>query len=73
MRPHTCYARSGDISVAFQVVGDGPLDRDAGASTLGERMDDLAVLLAAARIAFATVRSAVQPLAVYEGLVDETP
>ena len=26
MRPETRYARSGDVSVAYQVVGDGPLD-----------------------------------------------
>ena len=26
MRPETHYAKSGDISIAYQVVGDGPLD-----------------------------------------------
>lgn len=26
MRPETRYARSGDVSIAYQVVGDGPLD-----------------------------------------------
>jgi len=26
MRPQTRYARSGDLSIAYQVVGDGPLD-----------------------------------------------
>jgi class 3 adenylate cyclase/pimeloyl-ACP methyl ester carboxylesterase len=26
MRPETRYAKSGDISIAYQVVGDGPLD-----------------------------------------------
>src|SRR5919204_6753200 len=26
MRPQTRYARSGDVSIAFQVVGDGPRD-----------------------------------------------
>jgi pimeloyl-ACP methyl ester carboxylesterase len=26
MRPETCYARSGDVSLAYQIVGDGPLD-----------------------------------------------
>jgi hypothetical protein len=26
MRPTTRYARSGDYSIAYQVVGDGPLD-----------------------------------------------
>jgi pimeloyl-ACP methyl ester carboxylesterase/class 3 adenylate cyclase len=25
-QPETCYARSGDVSIAYQVVGDGPLD-----------------------------------------------
>jgi pimeloyl-ACP methyl ester carboxylesterase/class 3 adenylate cyclase len=25
-RPQTCYAKSGDISIAYQVTGDGPLD-----------------------------------------------
>ena len=24
--PHTRYARSGDVNIAYQVVGDGPLD-----------------------------------------------
>jgi len=24
--PDTCYARSGDLQIAYQVVGDGPLD-----------------------------------------------
>src|SRR5215467_7083360 len=26
MRPETHYARSGDVSIAYQVVGDGPFD-----------------------------------------------
>ena len=26
MRPETLYARSGDVSIAYQVVGDGPFD-----------------------------------------------
>lgn len=26
MRPQTRYARSGDLSIAYQVIGDGPLD-----------------------------------------------
>ena len=26
MRPETCYAKSGDVNIAYQVVGDGPLD-----------------------------------------------
>src|SRR5258705_12970764 len=26
MRPETRYAKSGDISLAYQVIGDGPLD-----------------------------------------------
>src|SRR5262245_66138515 len=26
MRPATRYAKSGDVSIAYQVVGDGPLD-----------------------------------------------
>ena len=26
MQPETRYARSGDLSIAYQVVGDGPLD-----------------------------------------------
>jgi pimeloyl-ACP methyl ester carboxylesterase len=26
MKPETCYARSGDVNIAYQVVGDGPLD-----------------------------------------------
>ena len=26
MRPQTHYARSGDVSIAYQVVGEGPLD-----------------------------------------------
>src|SRR6185503_20358155 len=92
MRPETRYAKSGDISIAYQVVGDGPLDlvvvpgwisnvdfawedpaygpwverlaafsrvilfdkrgtglsdRDVGASTLEERMDDLRAVLTA--------------------------
>jgi class 3 adenylate cyclase len=92
MRPETRYAKSGDVSIAYQVVGDGPLDlvivpgwisnvdfawedplygdwmrqlaafsrvivfdkrgtglsdRDVGASTLEERMDDLRAVLAA--------------------------
>jgi pimeloyl-ACP methyl ester carboxylesterase len=25
-RPETCYARCGDIDIAYQVVGDGPID-----------------------------------------------
>jgi pimeloyl-ACP methyl ester carboxylesterase len=25
-RPETCYARSGDVNIAYQVVGDGPFD-----------------------------------------------
>src|SRR6185436_10334843 len=25
-RPRTCYAKSGDISIAYQIVGNGPLD-----------------------------------------------
>jgi pimeloyl-ACP methyl ester carboxylesterase len=25
-RPRTCYARSGDVNIAYQVMGDGPLD-----------------------------------------------
>ena len=25
-RPETRYARSGDVNIAYQVVGDGPLD-----------------------------------------------
>lgn len=25
-RPRTCYAKSGDIDIAYQVMGDGPLD-----------------------------------------------
>ena len=24
--PDTCYARSGDLSIAYQVIGEGPLD-----------------------------------------------
>ena len=93
MRPQTRYAKSGDVSIAYQIVGDGPLDlvvvpgwisnvdfawedplynewmrrlaafsrvivfdkrgtgisdRDVGASTLEERMDDLRAVLAAA-------------------------
>ena len=26
MHPETRYAKSGDVSIAYQVVGDGPLD-----------------------------------------------
>src|SRR5262245_4719270 len=26
MRPETCYAKSGDVSIAYQVVGTGPFD-----------------------------------------------
>ena len=26
MKPETCYARSGDVNIAYQVVGEGPLD-----------------------------------------------
>ena len=26
MRPETCYAKSGDVNIAYQVVGDGPFD-----------------------------------------------
>jgi hypothetical protein len=26
MRPQTRYARGGDVSIAYQVVGEGPLD-----------------------------------------------
>jgi pimeloyl-ACP methyl ester carboxylesterase len=26
MPPETRYARSGDVNIAYQVVGDGPLD-----------------------------------------------
>jgi hypothetical protein len=26
VQPETRYARSGDVNVAYQVVGDGPLD-----------------------------------------------
>ena len=26
MLPETKYARSGDVSIAYQVIGDGPLD-----------------------------------------------
>ena len=26
MPPQTRYARSGDVNIAYQVVGDGPLD-----------------------------------------------
>jgi pimeloyl-ACP methyl ester carboxylesterase len=26
MTPQTRYAKSGDVSIAYQVVGDGPLD-----------------------------------------------
>ena len=24
--PHTRYAQSGDVSIAYQVIGDGPID-----------------------------------------------
>jgi len=24
--PQTCYAKNGDVSIAYQVVGNGPLD-----------------------------------------------
>jgi pimeloyl-ACP methyl ester carboxylesterase len=26
VQPDTCYARSGDVSIAYQVSGDGPFD-----------------------------------------------
>ena len=26
MSPETRYARSGDVSIAYQVIGDGPID-----------------------------------------------
>ena len=26
MTPEVCYTRSGDVSIAYQVVGDGPID-----------------------------------------------
>ena len=26
MNPQTHYARSGDVSIAYQVIGDGPID-----------------------------------------------
>ena len=26
MRPETRYAKSGDVSIAYQVIGDGPFD-----------------------------------------------
>jgi len=26
MKPETCYARSGDVNIAYQVVGEGPFD-----------------------------------------------
>jgi len=26
MTPRTKYARSGDVSIAYQVLGDGPID-----------------------------------------------
>ena len=26
MRPRTRYARSGDVSIAYQIVGEGPFD-----------------------------------------------
>ena len=26
LRPETQYARSGDVSIAYQVIGDGPFD-----------------------------------------------
>jgi hypothetical protein len=25
-QPHTSYARNGDVNIAYQVIGDGPLD-----------------------------------------------
>ena len=31
MKPQTRYARSGDVHIAYQVVGDGPFERDGWA------------------------------------------
>jgi hypothetical protein len=30
VRPETRYARSGDVNIAYQVVGEGPFDLVAG-------------------------------------------
>jgi class 3 adenylate cyclase len=41
--PKTRYARSGDVSIAYQIVGEGPPDLvpEHGLPTLEERMDDV--------------------------------
>ena len=34
MAPQTKYARNGDLSIAYQVVGDGPVDLVHGAGSV---------------------------------------